>query len=35
MSALIAEGIKDMVSEVQKRIKRYVAPVENAADVKE
>jgi hypothetical protein len=35
MSALIAEGIKDMVSEVQKRIKRYVAPVANAADVKE
>jgi hypothetical protein len=26
-SALIAAGIKDMVSEVQKRITRYVAPV--------
>jgi hypothetical protein len=34
-SALIAAGIKDIVSEVQKRIKRYVAPVEDAADVKE
>jgi hypothetical protein len=32
-SALIATGIKDMVSEVQKRIKRYVAPAEDAADV--
>jgi hypothetical protein len=32
-SAIIAAGIKDMVSEVQKRIKRYVASADDAADV--